>query len=531
MKGRHLFKMEYLPRKQQKSINDFTKESQTAQLKKESTFRKIAEEQANRNKKPKISNQNRKELRSSEREYENTEDDADIDLKEIDNFLDSQNRIEGKVTPGSKKEISIVPDSHLTEAKLCYKLKNKKNIYYFKENDGKLKCPFCEVHLKNINLHFNKNPYCGSKIDGIHFKAIFVEFMKQKQKDKKIRYNKTQREKMKSYGEESKISLNERHKQAVQNFRARKKDESQASYLERDIQYQQKCRDKKKEAIDVVERRRNFSKAIIFGPIFICSCCARMLYENGVTKFSWKFKEAMHNKNPGFYSSCISEEILVNITFNGSTEKTGHYICHTCKTAMKSGKKPSMAVTNGLQLAKIEEGCHLTELENNLIAQNINFQYIYCLPKSRWAATKKQMISVPVTSDTVLNTVQQLPRMPREAGLIPVQLKRKKEYEGCHKKEFVDPHKIYKVLGHLKRSGHPYYQFYEEFTDYMKRCNEQDSSGYQLIFSWGIGVFLGMVISSGVSGGHLNPAVSVALASLGKLPWRKVSQNLSLLNK
>ena len=40
-----------------------------------------------------------------------------------------------------------------------------------------------------------------------------------------------------------------------------------------------------------------------------------------------------------------------------------------------------------------------------------------------------------------------------------------------------------------------------------------------------------MVISSGVSGGHLNPAVSVALASLGKLPWRKVSQNLSLLNK
>ena len=79
MKGRHLFKMEYLPRKQQKSINDFTKESQTAQLKKESTFRKIAEEQANRNKKPKISNQNRKELRSSEREYENTEDDADID--------------------------------------------------------------------------------------------------------------------------------------------------------------------------------------------------------------------------------------------------------------------------------------------------------------------------------------------------------------------------------------------------------------------------------------------------------------------
>ena len=42
------------------------------------------------------------------------------------------------------------------------------------------------------------------------------------------------------------------------------------------------------------------------------------------------------------------------------------------------------------------------------------------------------------------------------------------------------------------------------------------------LLRWGIGVFLGMLVSSGVSGGHLNPAVSVALASLGKLSWLKV---------
>ena len=148
-----------------------------------------------------------------------------------------------------------------------------------------------------------------------------------------------------------------------------------------------------------------------------------MLYESGVTKITAKFKEKLSKQNPKFYSSCIPKETLVKITFNGGTEKTGHYMCHTCKTAMLSGKKPSMAVTNGLKLAKLDDECHLTELENNLIAQNINFQYIYLLPKSRWAATKKQMISVPVTPDTVLNTVQQLPRMPSEAGLIPVELK------------------------------------------------------------------------------------------------------------
>ena len=104
------------------------------------------------------------------------------------------------------------------------------------------------------------------------------------------------------------------------------------------------------------------------------------------------------------------------------------------------------------------------------------------LPKSRWAATKKQMISVPVTPDTILNTVQQLPRMPSEAGLIPVELKRKLIYEGCHKKEFVDPLKIYRVLDLLKISGHPYYQFYTKFSEYMKRCMEHDRTGYQQIF-------------------------------------------------
>ena len=113
-----------------------------------------------------------------------------------------------------------------------------------------------------------------------------------------------------------------------------------------------------------------------------------------------------------------------------------------------------MSVNNGLKLVRIEE--QLTELENNLIALNINFQYIFFLQKSRWAATKKQMISVPVEPETVHNTIQQLPRLPREAGLIEVSLKRKIEYDRCHRKEYIDPVKIYRALKNLKNSGHPY---------------------------------------------------------------------------
>ena len=35
-------------------------------------------------------------------------------------------------------------------------------------------------------------------------------------------------------------------------------------------------------------------------------------------------------------------------------------------------------------------------------------------------------------------------------------------------------------------------------------------------------MMLGMVVSGGVSGGHLNPTVTVAVATIGKFPWWKV---------
>lgn len=39
---------------------------------------------------------------------------------------------------------------------------------------------------------------------------------------------------------------------------------------------------------------------------------------------------------------------------------------------------------------------------------------------------------------------------------------------------------------------------------------------------WGLAVFLGVLVAGGVSGGHLNPAVTVAMATVGKFAWCKV---------
>ena len=70
---------------------------------------------------------------------------------------------------------------------------------------------------------------------------------------------------------------------------------------------------------------------------------------------------------------------------------------------------PALAIANGLEITDIEDEFILTELENNLIAQNINFQKMILLPKSRWAAGKGRMVSVPVGPQDVMNTMRQLP--------------------------------------------------------------------------------------------------------------------------
>ena len=43
-----------------------------------------------------------------------------------------------------------------------------------------------------------------------------------------------------------------------------------------------------------------------------------------------------------------------------------------------------------------------------------------------------------------------------------------------------------------------------------------------IIFGWGFAVMLGIYVTGAISGAHLNPAVTLALAATGKFSWSKV---------
>ena len=171
-----------------------------------------------------------------------------------------------------------------------------------------------------------------------------------------------------------------------------------------------------------------------------------MMFSNSVTEVTSHIMKTIEEKNEELTACLMGYK-----SPNGYT-----YICNTCKKSLYEGKMPVLAVANGLEVTDMEENCKLTELENNLIAQNINFQKMILLPKSRWAAGKGRMVSVPVGAQDVMNTMKQVPRLPEEAGLIPIKLKRKKQYLGHEKKELARPEKLFKALKQLKEMGHPY---------------------------------------------------------------------------
>ena len=95
---------------------------------------------------------------------------------------------------------------------------------------------------------------------------------------------------------------------------------------------------------------------------------------------------------------------------------------------------------------------------------------------------KGRTVNIPLFEKDVLNTVQSLPRTPTEAGIIPVNFKRKLSYKNNHLLQYVSVPKIIKALKTLKELGNEYYQFIPETIDFKQTCKENDIDGFNFLF-------------------------------------------------
>ncbi|HEP7029700.1 TPA: aquaporin family protein [Streptococcus pyogenes] len=56
----------------------------------------------------------------------------------------------------------------------------------------------------------------------------------------------------------------------------------------------------------------------------------------------------------------------------------------------------------------------------------------------------------------------------------------------------------------------------------LNKTKDQNSGWIAIVLGWGIAVTVAVYISGFMSGAHLNPAVTLAMAAIGSLPWSQV---------
>ena len=254
--------------------------------------------------------------------------------------------------------------------------------------------------------------------------------------------------------------------------REKKKNENEPKYRKKMAEEQAKTRTLRTSTDE--KRGKCFRDSIKYGRIYECVCCQRLFFTNGVKPFTDSFKSDLGK-------SLVDRAIGKNFTGKLPGE---FFVCITCKSHLSRGKMPPMSNQNNLQLldlSKFEE-LNLTELENAMIALNIIFQKVFKLPKSRWPAMKDKTINVPIHQSDVLNTIESLPRTPSEAGIIPINFKRKAEYKNSHMVQYISVPKILKALKTIKELGNPYYQFVTFNENFEDDCKENDLEGFQFIF-------------------------------------------------
>lgn len=194
-----------------------------------------------------------------------------------------------------------------------------------------------------------------------------------------------------------------------------------------------------------------FRSSVEDGCTYVCSSCHRLLFSSGVK------------------ATELDQSLLDKFIVNPSQPVSKH-LCHTCSRYIVKGKLPPMSVLNGLQITPLKDHngtlISLTDLEAILIAKNILFMKIFMTPISRWSGMKDKVVNVPINESAIVQTVKKLPRLPSQASVIPIQLKRRMQYKAVHLTQYIRPEMLRNALQAFVALGNEFYQGVEIDSNY-----------------------------------------------------------------
>ncbi|XP_063048465.1 uncharacterized protein LOC134442065 [Engraulis encrasicolus] len=216
---------------------------------------------------------------------------------------------------------------------------------------------------------------------------------------------------------------------------------------------------KKQKDIDcaIAHFRQNVSR----GPEHPCACCHRLLFRKQVIECKPHNYETKSIEVAKLAKRCITFKYLHKCDIDCKPEchlsespLNKLWICYTCHRKIQNNTLPEESVTNNLQLDDIPEELKcLNSLEQHLIAKNICFLKLLCLPRGRQRACHGPCVSVPVNCSTVTSI---LPRDEGDDKMIRVKLKRKVSYRGHYEFMFVHTERVRKALQYLIQNNRWY---------------------------------------------------------------------------
>jgi hypothetical protein len=236
----------------------------------------------------------------------------------------------------------------------------------------------------------------------------------------------------------------------------------------------QKNMERKKHLVLNVDERirlKLFMTAISDGPTYVCKSCKRLMFQNGV-------KQVTLGSLKKKFSKAEESEMLYSLQSIEEINEKALTLCLNCLTNYRKGKIPAINVINGLEVDQLKQ--ELTELEECLIARNILFAKIFLLPKSRMAAVTDKVINVPICEADINETISLFPRTPSEAFIVPIKLKRKKQYKNSVAEAYIRPHLINEAIKYLKNNN-PFYNNINIRENYEEKCLSTDTIAWNVL--------------------------------------------------
>ena len=227
---------------------------------------------------------------------------------------------------------------------------------------------------------------------------------------------------------------------------------------------------KKLKCETIQDAMNNFKEQCKKQPVYICTSCHRLLWEKGVEELKI---EKYNNVSVQVTNLVLADKHRISST-DGLT-----YICHSCHKTLKSGRIPAQSKANLMDLEEIpDELKDLNNLELHTICKRILFMKLVKLPRGKQKGIKGAAVNVPADLGPACCL---LPRIPTDAHIISLKLKRKLQYKQAYLHDTIRPEKVIAALQYLKNNN-PEYSDININENWIQQWHELDEELFDGIF-------------------------------------------------